>query len=322
MGRRLLSPSGAVVCCLVAIAFAAADARADIDPLKEEAEFLKGRDAYVRHDYLEAQARFEAMTKPGGEQALRSPAKLDDAYMYLAATYLALGKKDQANEQLRRLLLDAVRRGADYDPDQLTFSQDVLDAFRDAKTRYRAEILAEKERKAREEQETRDREAKEKVRQKKYLEALERQAAEETIITKNSRWLTLVPFGAGQFQNGQRALGWTLLASETVLTAAVAVTTGFYVANLGQYLATKKAAPCGYPRVEPCFANDLAASYYNRTLGWGYANMTVSLALATAMIAGVVQANLTFVPETHGVRPRALPQISLGLGYVGVEGRF
>ena len=36
---------------------------------------------------------------------------------------------------------------------------------------------------------------------------LEKLASEETVIHVNSRWLALVPFGVGQFQNRQTALG-------------------------------------------------------------------------------------------------------------------
>ena len=51
------------------------------------------------------------------------------------------------------------------------------------------------------------------------LAMLEKLASEETVTSGSSRWLALVPFGVGQFQNGQTALGWTFLATESLLVA-------------------------------------------------------------------------------------------------------
>jgi hypothetical protein len=47
-------------------------------------------------------------------------------------------------------------------------------------------------------------------------------------VEAKSRWIASVPFGAGQFQNGNDDLGWALLITETVLLGS---SVALYVAH-------------------------------------------------------------------------------------------
>jgi predicted ATP-dependent protease len=313
MGRRLALVAG--ILCL------ATGAWAQTNSAQEEAEFLKGREAYLRHDYGEAAARFEAMTNPKSEHVLHSPTRLEHAYMYLGATYLEQRRTSDAYDAFRTLLLDAARRGVEYEPDPTTFSREIIDEYHNARLKYRSEILAEKERKAREEQERIEREAKEKERQKRYLAALEKQAGEEIVTTKRHRLLAFVPFGVGQFQNGQPALGWVFLGAESALLAASAITWGVFLYNKNQrdYFATLATGPNPSPTAQ--YFRD---RYWERMNAAIYVDYALVIGFGVTAIAGMVQANLAFVPETTQVKPRPLPQVtySVGPASIGIRGTF
>ena len=46
------------------------------------------------------------------------------------------------------------------------------------------------------------------------------------MIIPKTRWLALVPFGAGQFQNGEKNLGYVFLSSELLLAGSTVLTLG------------------------------------------------------------------------------------------------
>src|SRR5690606_30400888 len=98
---------------------------------------------------------------------------------------------------------------------------------------------------------------------RKRLEELERLAAEETVILENPRWLMHVPFGVGQFQNGNKTLGWTFLIGESVL-AATALGSGIIL--LDQYRQAARQEPD-----RPLRHDDL-----NRNTRLAYGTMTVA----------------------------------------------
>lgn len=312
--RRLRCLRAALFCLAIGAA-AAAD---------EQTDFDKGRNAYLSRDYAGAEARFRAMLDPKGERALRSPTLVEHAHVYLGATLMALGQpKEKALLEFKEVLL----HNAEYQPDPLTFPTDVLNAFTDAQTLFRREILAEKERRAREERERKEREEREREKQRLYLAALERQAGEQIETRKNSRLLAFVPFGVGQFQNGQHALGWTFLGGEVALASAAILSGAFYAANLAQLHQTSdpNAPLCpSPPGSAPCYSVTLASQYYDRTVAWGWVSVVSWIGLGAVAVGGVVQANVAFVPQTTTVRPRPLPTLSLrvGAGAIGVEGTF
>lgn len=279
---------------------ARADAASDLE---------KAHNAYVAHQYDEAEMRLRALldAKTG---TLVDPDKVADARMYLAATLMAEKKSDEANALLEQLLVDR----PDYQPDPLRVSLEAIDALTDARTRIRDKLAALQAEKVRKAQEEKAKIEAERVKQQIRLQQLEQLAGTEIIEHPNSRLLAMVPFGAGQFQNGQTALGWTFLLSQGALAIGSGIGAGFwyyYVQQTHSAINAQNGTAPGY--------NSLAqtSSYVGDSLFAGFALLAV---------IGVVHAQLTFVPETVETRKRPLPPVTLAPtitpGGLGLVGRF
>jgi hypothetical protein len=178
----------------------------------------------------------------------------------------------------------------------------------------RAELEAAARERVRREQEEKAKADLARQKEALRLALLERLASEEVVIERNSRWKALIPFGVGQFQNRQDGLGWFLLASETALLVGSVVAGGlsfYYDTQANSALRDNTGLAPGY--------NDYANKAYLT------ANVLGGLFAATA-IAGVVQAQITFVPEWPTVRKRQLPQLSLhpivSPTFMGLQGQF
>jgi hypothetical protein len=295
-----------VAAALVALVCAAPRTARAADP---RADLEKAHNAYAAHKYEDAESRLRALldAKTG---TLKDPDNIADARMYLAATLLAEKKNDEANALLEQLLLES----PNYQADPLRVSLEAADALIDAKTRIRerlAAIQAEKVRKAQEEK------AKIEAEQQKQalrLAMLEKLASTEVVVEKHSRWMALVPFGVGQFQNGQTTEGWLFLVGEGLLGAGSAVAAGFslYYATQGYSLQTSDPAT--------------AQSYFNAAKWASITDGILVGGFVLSAIGGIVHAQATFVPEKVETRKRELPPLSLtpviGPGGVGIVGRF
>ncbi len=297
---RLLLACLAVVSC-AAIAGAA---RAD-----ELSELEKAYGAYAAHKYEDAEARLRLLLDPK-TAVLKEPDMLADARMYLGAVLVAEGKKEEAAAVLEALLLDR----PDYQPDPLRVSLPALDAVIDARVRLRDKlgaIQAEKVRKALEEKAKIEAE-----RQKAALRLamLEKLAMEQIVVERHSRWEALVPFGVGQFQNRQPVLGWTFLIGESLLAAGSTIGIGYTLYN--QNLAYD------------AFANreTTATGYESRAQQAAFVADAFAIGFGAAAIAGVVQAQLGFVPEHVHVEVRRSLPVSIaptfGPGTFGIVGKF
>ncbi len=282
--------------CLTAVGERArADAVSDLE---------KAHNAYVARKYDDAETRLRALLDPRAG-TLKDADNIADARMYLGASLLAQGKKVDAEGVFEQLLRDK----PDYQPDSLRVSLQATDALIDVRSRMREElaaILAERVRQAQEEKAKVDAE-----RQKAALRLamLEKLASEETVIQVDSRWLALVPFGVGQFQNGQTALGWTFLATESLLAAGSAISQLVQRYNEGQMnaaIANGSATDQGY--------HDRAKEAYVSTY-------IFAAGFALVAIAGVIHAQATFVPAHVEIRARPLPPVSLAPLILPLVGR-
>lgn len=283
----------------------ARDLRADAS-----SDLEKAHNAYVAHKYDDAEKRLRALLDPE-TGTLKDPDAVADARMYLGAVLVAEGKKDQAAEVFEQLLLD----NPDYQPDSLRVSLQGIDALIDARTRLRDRleaIQAEKVRKAQEEK-ARLEASRQKAAQR--LALIEKLASEEVIIERNSRWRALVPFGVGQFQNRQWALGWMFLSSESLFAVGSIVGSSIWLYNVGHE--------------NPSFAHGdvtAAEAYKGRATSAFVVGDIFAAAFAVSAVAGIAHAQLTYVPEFTEVRKRPLPPISLhptiAPGFLGFEGTF
>ena len=151
--------------------------------------------------------------------------------MIWGAVMVAKGRTKEAGELFEQLLL----KDPHFEPDPLSFPTAVLDAFSDTRSRIRERLNAQAQEHARREADRRAREASEKQREVARMRLLERLATEERSIERRSRFVAMVPFGAGQFQNGDRGLGWAFLGAEALFLAVGSAAIPFYYAERAAY---------------------------------------------------------------------------------------
>jgi hypothetical protein len=280
---------------------AAADAQSDLE---------KAHSAYVAHKYADAEARLLTLLDEK-KKRLTDPDSIADARMYLGAVLMAEGKKDEAGLVFEQLVLDK----PDYEPDPLRVTLDAIDEYIDARTRLRDRLAALKAEEVRKLQDRRAKEEADRVKAATRLALLEKLASTEVITVRHSRWLALLPLGAGQFQNGQETLGWVFLSSEAVLGLTS-------IAGVAVALSEQVQANGAYQR------RDLqeAISFERRAQYAAYVADWCAAGFFAATIGGIVHAQLTFVPERVETRKREIPPVSVtpfaGPGFVGVRGSF
>jgi hypothetical protein len=254
----------------------------------------KARAAYLARNYAEAEERLRPLVDP--KTGLKELALLSQARMYLAAVLLAQGKRDDATAAFEKLILE----DSAFEPDPLSFPGEVINTFFDvrAQLQERRRQLAidsarlEAERRAHAEDERRKQEA--------WLARVKQMAQEEKITVRNNRLLAFIPFGAGQFQNGESILGWTFLISEAALVVGTGITIPMYAYARGR-------------AEEEALANDIdrkAQLYQDRADNIRTLNLSLAGAFAAIAITGIVQANLSYVPERVETKRRDLPPVS------------
>jgi tetratricopeptide (TPR) repeat protein len=212
-----------------------------------------------------------------------------------AASLIAIGRVEEAD----RVIAVILREEPTYRPEPGLFPQQVTDRF----IAVRAQLRDELETLARERME-RERKRQQALQQARAAEAqriveLERLAAQETVVVERSRWIALVPFGVGQFQNDADGLGWFFAISEALAVAgsiaSAAVAFDFAAVDCRTYVDpdTGEQADCG----------ELESSFtVARTVNWVSFGSAIALALA-----GIIEAQISFVPQTTSTRKRELP---------------
>ena len=143
----------------------------------------------------------------------------------LGVSYLFSGQSEEAKREFHKLL----ELRPDYRFDPLLDPQQVVDAFNAVVKEEESEIVAI--------------EARRKRRDQEIAARLQREARlhppATTIVRyeRHSYLLNFVPFGAGQFQNGQRRKGWLFFGVETALAAISvgALTTNFALYGANPY---------------------------------------------------------------------------------------
>lgn len=141
----------------------------------------------------------------------------------------------------------------------------------------------------------------------------------ETVVERSlPRPLTLLPFGVGQFVNGNSGAGWGLLATEVALAVTCVTASSLYATLLSERDANVIA---GSSR-----GNAIEGAYYTAIITGGV--------LAITAVAGAWQAMAAWRPERQVTRRRVLPpeleglQISLSpwagerAGGLVLRGRF
>jgi hypothetical protein len=135
----------------------------------------------------------------------------------------------------------------------------------------------------------------------------------------SSRWVAAIPFGAGQFQNGQTALGWIFLGVESALAIGTSIAISLKLVFLKNQL--DATAESDQYRANQWLQRGQQAWIAELWLAGGF---------AAAAVAGIVHAQLTFVQPYTEVRHRPLPKLALtpivapqpNGAFLGLQARF
>jgi hypothetical protein len=258
-----------------------------------EAAYARATAFYESGQYVECANAFAVLLDDealAGGLAFRSR---EQARVYRAACLIAQGKTAAADDQFRAAIRESPQMAV---PNAIVFPQAVVERFIIVRSGLLEEISrseaerAEREREAAAESRRRARAERERVVRLEHL------ASEETVILKNRRWVAFAPFGIGQFQNRDYGLGAVFLASETILlgTAVTAVSIELSLhsqANGGLGVTPDKAQ----------------FEQLNKNIQTAHdVSLIATGALALVVAGGILEANLSFVPEFYGgVRPRS-----------------
>jgi hypothetical protein len=264
-------------------------------------EFELGKTRFDGGEYDKAAERFAAMLDPAQKPCtqtstdatatcrLTDPDIIERARAFYAASLVALDRLNEADKQIEELL----RKNVQFSPDPAAFPQKVVDRFTVVRGRLRQELEAEQEKRAQQERERQMALQRAKQEQDRWLAAVLKAASEERVVVKNSRFIAALPFGVGQYQNGNSSLGTAFAISEALLGAITLVTsqTYTYYASFDPTLGTPDER-------DLLVANQLISLRLNQ-ISFG--------AFGVVALTGIIQAQVAFVPEIVTVRKRPVP---------------
>jgi hypothetical protein len=258
----------------------------------EQTEFEKGRVAFVAKNYSRAAEHFAVLLDPSRSSKL-DPVLLSQSRMYFGASELFLGREAAARETFEALLLEDRL----YEPDPLTFPQNVLELFIDTRAALRERLNKNAEEEAKAAAARRQKEAAEKKAAAERVALLERLAGEERVTETHSRVVAALPFGIGQFQNGEKTLGAVFLGSQAAFVVGSAITFPLYFDALSRRNAEFQA---GDPQKKTAVYQARAQNLYVTNVGF-----VAAFAITAGL--GIFQAEYNFVPEKSFTRKRPLP---------------
>lgn len=271
------------------------------------AELEKARASFLARNWSDAEDRLRVLLDP--KHGLKERSLVSQARMYLGAALLVQGKKDDARDAFEKLVLD----DPTFDPDPLGFPGPAINTFIDVRSSLLEQIRNEQQAAARRAAEKRAREEAEREAQRQWLEKVKAQAAEEKITVRHNRVVASLPFGAGQFQNGQMALGWLFCGAEAAAIGGTAVTYGMY-----QYARGRENEELRRPSGD---VNRLVPQYHQRAEDIRVVNLGFAAAFLAIAAGGIVQAHVAYVPESAEKKKRDLPPIDTEKG-VGQSPRW
>ncbi|HYQ00106.1 MAG TPA: hypothetical protein VER96_15630 [Polyangiaceae bacterium] len=256
--------------------------------LNDAAELARVVSLYEAGKYGECADSLSHLLNGESAHPFRDPDVIENARIYHAACLIGIGQTKLADEPLRA----AIRQNPQMKPpDSLLFPPQVIDRFlRVRQTMFDVIKKAEDDRIKRAQEVAAQQEARAK-RERERVAALERLAQQETVSTPHSRWLAMVPFGVGQFQNGDKPLGYVFLTSEVVLAATTLTALGV---ETHLVLATSQ-----LDKPDP--------SNNTRNQNWKTALEYSSYAWIGVSLIGIIEAQISFVPEQRQIKKRDLP---------------
>ncbi|MEZ4440312.1 MAG: hypothetical protein R3B72_14540 [Polyangiaceae bacterium] len=317
MRARFLAQLVALVAAL-AVQLPAAHADPEQDLARAESRFLTG-------GYEEAAGILgPLLDKRVDPTAPDAAARLDvqrRARPLYAACLIALERTGEADA----VILEHYRDDPFYEPPPGRFPQLVVDRFLQVAARNRAQIDAWKEAVVSKQQSDAAARAELERLRAERLAILERMASEG--VTFRSRWVAMVPFGVGQFQNGDIGLG-AFFAVGTTLGVAGTIAS-FSVAQV----ASDQSVNCRKNNAASDTGVIVACGVLEQRYRTASIVNWVSLGTTAALVVGgIIQAQVAFVEETVEPNKRRIPPrpvyvsptaaISPQGAFFGLEGRF
>ena len=175
-----------IIACLAVVMLLPGAARAE----DAEKSLKLGIYAYEHGDYAEAITSLTGVLSP---LRLASEDDVAQARKYLGASLFFSGKRDDAAEEFKKLLLlfpDLKLDAFIFPPQLVLFFDEVRTSIKDQLEKARA--------------------------QKLLKDAIQLPGRR---VEVHSLYVNAIPFGAPQFQNGDRVKGWVLLGTEAALLA-------------------------------------------------------------------------------------------------------
>ncbi len=275
-------------------------ARAD-----EAVEFELGKNRFDAGQYEEALQRFSIMldaamppcektAKKSGKCRLTDKGLIERARALAAASLIALSRKSEADPHIESIY----RENPAFTPNPALFPPEVIDRFTEVRARIADELAAKARKEADIALQKRLAEQRADDEEKRWLLSIERLAGEERVTKKNSRLIALVPFGAGQFQNGQNTLGWIFAATQAVTGMTSVVSGGLvsYYSGVDPKLVNEEGQPVDLPALGQKIQ---IATAINRIAFGTWAALTV---------AGIIQAQVAYVPQVTTIIKRPIPK--------------
>lgn len=277
---------GAFLCALGFVRAAHADPRG---------EFEKARASFLAHNWTDAEQRFRALLDP--ESGLKERTLISQARMYLGATLISEGKRDEAQDLFGKLVID----DPSFEPDPLSYPGEAINTFIDVRQSMLAQIRTEMQNRAKAEADRLAREAAEKEAQRVWIERVKAQAAEEKITVRHNRVVACLPFGVGQYQNGDVVLGSLFLGAQVAAVAGSTITYGMYL-----YARSRENEELNRPGSD---VNQLVPQWHNRAEDLRLVNLGFAGAFVLVAGLGILQANIAYVPEVAEKKRRDLPPL-------------
>jgi len=288
---------------LVCLAFGAlsSEARAQSNDLQ------RAQDAYAAADYEQVRTLLYPMVG-GLVPAIDDPFLIRDARRYLGAAYVLLDRVPDAENQFSWLLrgqeLDDLRRAQLEPTIFLSSVRAVFDRLRDARIAELEAAASDRDQLATE-REARRHDAL--LRLMALAQSVEGELEVDPLPT-------YVPFGIGQFANGNEGLGWFFAVSEGLTLLLASVSLAVFI-------------PLDDQAANPGMGVEPVDSIVLETLGG--LNWAASGAFAALAIAGVIEARVSFTPTRRRTIQQEIPrdvleqlELTAGPGGVTLRGRF
>lgn len=264
-------------------------------------DFRAAREAYSGGD-LPAAIRLLEPLVGAAVPSIEDRVLVREARKYLAAAYVIGGRVEDAEQQFRWLLdenreeLEAMRL------DPRVFITEVRAVFE----RVQAAMIAEARQAA---AETDAERARQEALRREALIALLAQAQEHEVVVENPELPMFVPFGVGQFVNGDEGLGWTFALSEGffALASFATMSAAIYVDD-------------AYRQMD----GRIVGGYDLLLEGLWIANAVSGLVFLVLAVTGIVEARLSWQPtrtvrQRREIAPEILDRLELGVNGVGLR---